>query len=262
MAITNERLIYNLALGYIGEYYVDDDSSTTTQQYIACNRYYEQARDEVLVSHPWNEAKRRVIIAQEADDPIFGYDERYAIPSDCLRVLSVNDSIGADVSNHQENIDAWEVEGDYILSDAGTTPQTWSTGTDYIDGEFFSFNSTTYEVLIPHTSTTVADDLSSGYISSTGGDYKVIYVEYITQLTDTTKFSPRLKQAIAVKLAIKIITLLTNDTKGKIDLINEFERLTMPKARSVDAMQGKPRRIFNSEWLRARQGSSGGWYVV
>jgi len=262
MAITGERLIYNLALGYIGEYYVEDDSATETKQYIACNRYYEQARDEVLVAHPWNEAKRRIIIAQEADNLIFGYDERYAIPSDCLRVLSVNDSVGADVSNNAAGIDAWEVEGDYILSDAGTTPQTWSTGTYYVAGEFFTYNSVTYEVISSHTSTTVADDEDSGYISSTGGDYKIIYVEYITQLTDTTKFSPKLKQAIAVKLAIKIITLLTNDTKGKIDLINEFERLTMPKARSVDAMQGKPRRIFNSEWLRSRQGSSGGWYVV
>jgi len=262
MAITLERIIYNMALGYIGEYYVSDDTATSTKQYVICNRYYSQARDEVLVSHPWNEAKVRIIIAQEADDPIFGYNERYAIPTDCLRVLSVNDSCGADVSNNQSNIAAWEVESDYILSDAGARPQSWSTGTDYYDGEFFTEDSVTYEVLVSHTADTIANDLAANNIVSAGGDYKVIYVEYITQLTDTTKYSPKLKQAIAMKLAIKIISHLTNDTKGKVDLINEFESLTMPKARSVDAMQGKPRRLFNSDWLRSRQSGSGGWYMV
>lgn len=269
MALTGTEIIYNLSLGYIGEYAVEE-GATTTKQYELCSRFYAHARDEALVAHPWNEAKKRIIIPQDSANPIFGYDRRYSKPSDCLRVLSVDDSLGSDVSRKSAGIDAWEVEGDYILADAGLSPGSWSSGKSYIDGQFFSYSSTTYEVLVTHTSDTtgadaaaqIAVDVAAGNIESKGGDYRIIYVEYIWQLTDTDKFSPKLKQAIAMKLAIKIITGLTNDTRGKVDLINEFEKLTMPKARSVDAMQGKPKPIFSSEWLRSRRGGGGGWYVV
>ena len=261
MALTGEETLYNLALGYIGEYVVEE-GATTAKQYVLCSRYYDQARDEVLVSHPWNEAIIRVVLAQDSDKPVFGYNLRYAIPTDCLRTLSVNDALGADISYNAQGIHKWEVAGEYILADGGATPQTWATSTAYVDGEFVNNGTLTYEVLVSHTSDTVASDVTSGNLVSAGGDYKVVYVEYIKQLTDTTKYSPKLMQAIAIKLAIKVITGLTNDTKGKVDLINEFERLTMPKARSVDAQQGTPRSIFSSEWVRSRQTSSGNWYVV
>lgn len=270
MALSGEEDIYNLSLGYVGEQKVEDTTaSRLLKQYLFCNRYYAQARDEVLVSHLWNEAMVRVEIVQDATNPIFGYDRRYTKPSSALRIVSVDDSIGSDISRKSAGIDAWEVEGDYILSNAGASPPTWSSDADYIDGQFFTYSSTTYEVLVTHTSDTtggdadaqIAVDVAAGNIESKGGDYRIIYATYVTQLTDTDKFSPKLKQAIAMKLAIKIITGLTNDTKGKVDLINEFERLTMPKARSVDAMQGKPKPIFSSEWIRSRSGG-GGWYVV
>lgn len=260
MAITGERIIYNLALDYVGEYYVEDDSDTDSKQYIICERHYDQVRDEVLAAHPWNEAKVRVIIAQEADKPIYGYNLKYTKPG--IRVLSVNDSTGADVSNNQAGVYPWEVEGDYILSDAGETPQSWATDTDYVDGEFVNDGTLTYEVLVSHTSDTIANDVASANLVSAGGDYKIVFVEYIQQLTDTTKYGAKLVQAIAVLLASRVITHLTNDTKGKVNLIEQFEKLTMPKARSVDAQQGKPREIFNSEWLRSRAGGDGGWYVV
>lgn len=303
MALSGQELIFNLALGYIGEYNVEE-GATTTPQYLLCNRFYDQARDEVLVSHLWNEAMVRVIITQDAADPVFGYDRRYPKPSAALRIVSVDDSLGSDQRNKAQGVKEWEVEGEYILSNAGETPQTWATTTDYIDGEYVSVTPDTwvaatsyidgqyiksgtliyevlvdhtsstiaaditsgnlaagitgstvsYEVLVTHTSDTVVADITAGNISASGDkiDHRIVYVTYVTQLTDTTKYSPKLKQAIAMKLAIKIITGLTNDTRGKVDLINEFERLTMPKARSVDAMQGKPKPIFSSEWIRSR----------
>jgi hypothetical protein len=310
MALTGEENIYNLALGYVGEYKIEDTAaSRLLKQYTLCSRFYELARDEVLVSHLWNEAMVRVIIAQEDDDPIFGYDRVYSKPSDALRIVSVDDDLGADLRNNAQGVDYWEVEGDYILSNAGVVPTTWVTNTKYVAGEAFAADARTwvtstayivgeyvksgayvYEVLAAHTSSTVAaditagklsaavagstgtykvltthtsdtvlNDLTSGYIEATQPEGRVVYVTYVKKLTDTTKYSPKLKQAIAMKLAIKIITSLTNDTKGKVDLINEFETLTMPKARSVDGMQGKPRPIFNSEWIRARRSGTNVW---
>lgn len=311
MALTGEEEIYNLALGYIGEYKVEDTAaSRLLKQYTLCSRYYDQARDLALKSHPWNEAKKRVIIAQDDDNPIFGYDRQYTKPTDSLRVLSVNDSLGADQRNKADGIRAWEVENQKILSNAGEIPQTWATNTKYVDGEFVSStavtwvtgtsyvadqfvkNSTlvyqvlvdhtsdtisndvtagnlatgitgstgTYEVLVSHISDTILTDIASANISATASEARIIFVEYIYQLTDTTKFSEDLKNAIAQQLAIKVITPLTNDTKGKIDLINEFERLTMPKARSVDGAERTPKPIFSSEWIRSRtQGTRGYW---
>ncbi len=300
MALTGEELIFNLALGHVGEYQVEE-GQTTTKQYELCSRYYAQSRDLTLKSHPWNEAKKRVIIAQEADS-VFGYDRKYTKPTDALRILSVNDSIGSDQRNRADAVKAWEVEGDLILSNAGETPQTWATATRYIDGEFVSTSPRTwvtstsfidgefltdgtsiYEVLVGHTSDTIANDVTAGnlgsgvvagaatyevatthtsdtvlagvtsaYLTPIGADYRIVFIEYIYQLTDTTKFSAPLKEAIGEQLAIKIITGLTNDTRGKIDLINKFEKLTLPKARSVDGAEMTPKPIFSSEWLRSR----------
>ena len=252
MALSAEEVIYNLALGDVGEYQVTE-GQTTDKQYELCSRFFDITRKEVLIAHPWNEAKLRIIIVQDATNPIFGYDRRYSKPSDNLKILSVNDSLGADLRNNARGVDAWEPEGDYILANAGETPQIWKTATSYIDGEFVTDDSVTYEVLVSHTSDTITNDVASGNIESKGGDYRIIFVEYIFDLTDISKFSPKLKEAIAKKLASRIITGLTNDTKGKIDLINEFEQLTMPQARSVDAQEGKPIPFLSSsEWIRSR----------
>jgi len=247
MAITDERVIYNLALDDIGEFYVSDDTATSTKQYIVCERNYDNARDEVLAAHPWNEAKVRVIIAQDSELPIFGYERKYPVPNGCLRVLSVNDEIGADVSNNQAGVQAWEVEGGYIFSNSGvtpqtwaantkyydgefisTTPRTWATGTDYIEGEFVTDGTLTYEVLSDHTSDTIANDiasndlaagvdtnygvyeigtthtsdtvladLTSGYLTAANPGDKIVFVEYIQQLTTISNWSVALKDANA-----------------------------------------------------------------
>ena len=311
MALSGQELLHNLALGLIGEFQVQDTAaSRALKQNLLCIRYYSSARDLALRSHPWNEAKKRVIIAQTSDEPVFGYDGRYSEPTDSLRILSVNDTIGSDVRNRVGGVKAWEVEDGEIYSNAGEIPQTWVTNTKYVDGEFVSAtavvwatgtsyiadqfvkdNGLVYQVLVDHTSSTIAADITSGdlqagvkgstgtyevlvsHISDTlltdvasgniqavGSEARVIFVEYIYQLTDTTKFSINLEEVISVQLAIKILPGIKNDPKGKAELINEFERLVMPKARSIDGAEGKPSRYFSSSWLRARNsGTGGGW---
>ena len=311
MALSGQELVHNLSLGLIGEYQVEDTAaSRALKQNLLCIRYYDSARDLALRSHPWNEAKKRVILVQATDETIFGYDRRYALPTDSLRILSVNDTIGSDVRNRVGGVKAWEVEDGEIYSNAGEIPQTWVANTKYVDGEFISAiavvwatgtayiadqfvkdNGLVYQVLVDHTSSTIAADITSadlqagvkgstgtyevlvshisdtlltdvsaGNIQAVGSESRVIYVEYIYQLTDTTKFSINLEEVISVQLAIKILPGIKNDPKGKAELINEFERLTMPHARSIDAAEGKPKKIHSSSWLRARNGGAGGRY--
>jgi len=303
MALSQEETIYNLALGYVGEFKVEEDV-TDSEQYLICSRYYDLARDEVLAAHLWNEAMVDVIILQNATDPIFGYDRRYSKPSTAVRIASVDDELGSDRRLNLQGRRPWEVKAEFILANAGIVPPSWSTNIDFIDGQFVSVtpdawvtatayidgqyiksgtsiyevlvshtsdtiandltsnnivlratgSTVTYEVLVTHTSDTVVADITSGNISASGDviDARVVYVTYVTKLTDTDKWSPKLKHTVAMKLAIKIYTKIKNDPKGRAELIEEFETLTMPKARSIDGMQGTPKPIFSSDWIASR----------
>ncbi len=310
MALSANEVIHNLALGRIGEFGVEDTTaSRALKQNQLCVRYFDQARDITLRAHPWNEAKKRIIIAQDSDDAVFGYDRQYTVPTDCLRVLSVNDVVGADPRNRSAGIYAWEVENAKILANAGEAPQTWATDTKYVNGEFVSATAVvwatgtayiedqfvqngglvyqvlvdhtsdtivndiasldlaagvqgstgTYEVLVSHISDTLLTDVASSDIEAVASESRVIYVEYIYQLTTTSLWSSNLTEAVATQLAIKVESGITGDPEANTKLINEFERLTMPKARSMDGAEGKPKPIFNSQWKRARSsGTFGG----
>ncbi len=309
MALSAEEVLFNEALGYVGSAQIKDTAaSRLLKPNLSCVQYYDQARDEVLISHLWNEAMVDVIIPEEDDDPVYGYDKKYDIPTGALRIVSVEDSLGADQRNEAFGRHAWEVKGEFIQSNAGETPQTYAENKQYFTGEFFSATATTYvvgdsyvdgqfvkdgslvyEVLADYTAVSISADITAGnlgtgvtgstgtysvvasYISDTvltdlaAGDIassrpagRVVFVTYVQQLTDTTKWSSKLRQAVAMKLAIKIVVRLTNDDEMKLDLIKEFEELTMRKARSIDGAQGTARPIFNSEWIRSRFGGTRG----
>ena len=261
MAFTDAENMYNMALGHIGEYRVTE-GDTTSKQALLCIRYYEKARNQTIKAHRWNEATESVIICQDATNPTFGYSRRYAKPDDCLRVLSCDDSLGADPSRNFQGIYPWAVKGSWIHSNAGHTPPSWGTGKSYIDGQFFSSSSVTYEVLVTHTSDTVVNDLASNYIVSKGGDYRIVYVDYLKELTALDDMSDEMQLAISLNLASKIVTGLVNDPKAKESLVAEYDKV-MREARGVDAQEGKPRPLFSSSWLRARNaGNANSYYVV
>jgi len=58
----------------------------------AIDEIYETIRDDLLRSHPWNFAIKRVKLAQSATDPTFEFDHAYPLPSDWLRTVSVHDN--------------------------------------------------------------------------------------------------------------------------------------------------------------------------
>lgn len=311
MALSDAEVVYNLSLGLIGEYKITE-GDTTSKQAVLCIRYFTDSQNEVLEDHPWNFAKKDVILYEFTDRPIFGYDRKYATPTDYARILTVDNSIGSDVSRRQAGVPPWEVKGDYIHSDAGATPDSWSaskkyydgqfysvtpdtwvTGTDYIDDQYVKVGTTIYEVLVDHTSDTVAVDITAGnlaagivgsivtyevltthtsttvvaditltYVAARGIDLDIVYVEYVWKQTDMDEWSAKAKAALVLKLASKIVVALAGTNKQKVELINEYEGLVMPQARSADAAEGKPRPIFVSSWLRARQSGNTGDYFV
>lgn len=289
MALSDLQLLYNYALSLIGEYQVEE-TDTTSKQYLLCSQFYERARDEVIVSHLWNEAITRAQVLQETTEPIHTYSFKYEKPSDCLRVVSIGDD--DDTAEY-----SWQVEGNYIITDYRQMPETWQEGAYYAVGQYVSRNnitylcntahqsatawesgkiynvgdrvissSTYYICTTAHTSTTFASDIvkwsatvdddpdaNTSLWTTQSGNYGLLNLIYVKQLTDIDSFSPRLYDAIGHKLAIKIVVAITGDMKNKVQLMQEFETLVMPQARSVDAQQGTPRPIYNSKWLRDRR---------
>jgi len=75
-----------------------------------CSASYATSRDQVLEAFPWSFAKRRSIRTAATDTPAFGYSYQYVLPSDCLKVLSIQ----ADPSKGKEP--DWTVEGNYLLT--------------------------------------------------------------------------------------------------------------------------------------------------
>ena len=70
-----------------------DDPITTltddTERARLCNAFYPSSRDAVLRSHSWNFSITRTSLARLTDAPAYGFAYQFAIPSDCLRVISM-----------------------------------------------------------------------------------------------------------------------------------------------------------------------------
>jgi len=58
----------------------------------AADDIYTEVRDDLLRSHPWNFATKRIKLAQSATAPTFEFDYAYPLPSDWLRTISVHDN--------------------------------------------------------------------------------------------------------------------------------------------------------------------------
>lgn len=100
--------ICNSALARLGTDRItslDDDSARAR----AMNEQYDNTRKSLLRGHPWNFAKKRIQLAQLVDSPLFGWDNYYQLPSDCLRVLEIDDDKAE-----------WEIEGRYLATDNDT----------------------------------------------------------------------------------------------------------------------------------------------
>jgi hypothetical protein len=83
--------ICNRALIRLGADTITDISEQNSKEARLCNILYNQVRKELLRLHPWNFATKRQILAADVDDPDFEFYYSYSLPSDCIRVLKVND---------------------------------------------------------------------------------------------------------------------------------------------------------------------------
>lgn len=109
--------IANRALTKIGASRIVSLSDDSTEA-IVVNSMFMIVRDDELRAHNWNFAMARAQLSADATPPSFGYDQRFLLPTDCLRVLMVGDILpGGDLSDYRNADDSalWSIEGGYIL---------------------------------------------------------------------------------------------------------------------------------------------------
>ncbi len=68
-------------------------------------------------------------------------------------------------------------------------------------------------------------------------DGTTVAIEYISRVADPTFFDPLLIEAISIKLAAKIAKTMSGSDSKAGELIQEYERIVAPKAKTVDAQQ-------------------------
>lgn len=108
----DETTIANRALSRLGARPIlsmEDNSAEA----VACRLAFPAVRDESLRSHRWNFARKRIALSRLATAPEFEWLYQYELPTDCLRVMEINDS---DV--WEAPLPSYEIEGRKILTDS------------------------------------------------------------------------------------------------------------------------------------------------
>lgn len=94
----------NMALSKVGENFIRDIGENTKPAKL-CALMFDPVRDAVLRAYPWRFAMKRWELSPVARKPLFGFENAFKIPSDCLRVVSVDGCV------------PYAREGDCFLSD-------------------------------------------------------------------------------------------------------------------------------------------------
>lgn len=110
--------VANLALTLLGESRIislDDDVKPARE----AKAIFEMVRDALLGGYTWSFAKTRTTLPADATPPAFGYANQFQLPSDCLRIVMVNELYaGLDLTDYRGSpTEDFTIEGRKILTD-------------------------------------------------------------------------------------------------------------------------------------------------
>jgi len=208
----SEVEICNLALQEIGDESIISLSDNSVSAQ-QCNLRYNSARRSALESHTWNFAMRRASLAlTDKEDPFGDFNSIFTLPSDCIRVVKT------------DREDEITFGTDPLFNGFKTVgfTNTYAGRDRYrIEGRNFFYDDDTALIL------------------------------FISDVTDTTQFSPLFVDALALYLAHKIAYKLTGSRTLEADLLQRYER-TLREAKLRDAQEGTIERSETSRFLSVR----------
>lgn len=100
----SETDIANSALVKLGTNTITSLSDNSKEGRL-CNLRYHYIRDELLRSHPWNFAKKRISLAVSTTVPAYYYTQQFPLPPDYIRMLD----------NDLQEDQQWVIEGSNFL---------------------------------------------------------------------------------------------------------------------------------------------------
>lgn len=250
MATSAAKLsVANQALQLIGAKPITDFADGSTEA-SAVNTAYDTARDAFLVDNPWTFARFRMTptnITKPSTTPsawvtstvyaVGGYVLQSSINYVCL-VAHTSGTFATDLAAGKwvAAADALTVTFDnssvvyYLPSDFLALYQISQAATHQI--EFWTLNGVKTKVLLSNV---------------TG-----LGIVYIFQNDDPSTYFPAARQAFITRLAADLSIYLTSSQKNRKGLIEEYEKVDLPRAKAKDSQQGTPLQPEMYEWERAR----------
>ncbi|TXI93648.1 MAG: hypothetical protein E6Q33_02735 [Neisseriales bacterium] len=198
--MASETDILNGALIHIGEQTVltADDTTNAGRKFI---QIYPTARDALLRAHSWNFAITRASLAALADAPDWGYQYQYQLPSDCLKLVQVND-YALNINNgfyNQTTTSAYKLEGKKIL--------------------------TNFEAPLK--------------------------IRYVQRVTDTSMFDDSFVEMLSIKIAMKLVEFLKNDS-AMLDRLGQLHKEAKRDALKANAIEKAPTSQVDGDWIMSR----------
>lgn len=239
MALSEIEMVYQEAVDIIGEYTITENSNHSQKPYSTCVIHYPAARKEMVRGYAWNEATEPGLLLQDGVRPKHTFTYRYPLPDDCLRTLTTT-----------RPREEWRVMHGYIYTNYIFKPDTYAVGKDYYTGHYIQHSNVTYLINTNFTATAWTTDIN--YCTTKIEDYGYIEIEYVKTMEDPTEWSVDLRHAIVLNLASKIVVPITSDREARKDLLEELYKLVLPHAHAIDAMQGKPKQFFYSDYTDSR----------
>lgn len=108
--MSSKTEICNLALQKLGATKIislSEELTSGRKEAVECDLAYDPMRRAVIRANPWNCHQKRASLAASSTAPVWGFDNAYPLPTDCLRVNEVNVSRGV----------PWKVEAREIVAD-------------------------------------------------------------------------------------------------------------------------------------------------
>jgi hypothetical protein len=224
----------------------------SSQAMLLAKSLYPQVRDALLLTGSWTWAMKSTTVIETLPRPEYKWAYRYAIPSDCLRVFRVNDYDATSES-------AWEVSGNFILTNADSGSPAWVAGRSYEVGNAVSNNGAVYRCVV--AGSTKEPGVTTGWQS----DWDVwlgsaITLEYVRKVTEVTLFDSLFIDLLTASLAAKLAIPLTGDAGKAGMLAKETEVLGKNPAMRRDSTERKPKikpAWTSSKLVSSRSGGDG-----
>lgn len=229
----------------------------STQGMLLAQSLLPQVRDSLLLTGSWTWAnKSAVLTATVYTETVFGtpttsqvrpefkWQNRFDLPADCLRVYRVNDTEG----NHTES--AWEIQGGVLFTDAESQAPEYMPGVAYVIGAAVTFNGTVYRCTTAHTGG-VAFTLNNWATWA----FPVLCLEYISKVTDPTKFDSGFVELLSTTLAAKLAVPLGAEVDKARILAAEADSLLKTSAMRRDSTERRLRikpAWVDSQLIRSR----------